>query len=79
MSHDAVQTFAYSPLDEANQTTLGDITGKAKYSGHAGGTYVHETKNEDGTPDTATSGTFTADAEFDVDYDGSATWGALRN
>ena len=51
--------------------TLDNVTGTATYDGDAAGVYVHETKNDDGTVDTATSGRFTADvtlkAYFDAD------------
>ena len=59
VSYDTVQTFATSSLAAAD--ALGTVTGTATYEGGAAGVYVHETKKEDGTLDTATSGRFTAD------------------
>ena len=58
-SYDTVQTFAMSKLPVA--TSVDSVTGTASYAGDAAGVYVHETKNEDGTLDAATSGRFTAD------------------
>ena len=58
-SYDTVQTFATSSLPTS--TGLGTVTGTATYEGDAAGVYVHETKKEDGTNDTVTSGRFTAD------------------
>ena len=58
-SYDTVQTFATSSLPAS--TTLSSVTGTAKYEGDAAGVYVHESKKENGTLDTATSGRFTAD------------------
>ncbi|MCY4496164.1 MAG: hypothetical protein OXC14_02675 [Rhodospirillaceae bacterium] len=58
-SYDAVQTFATSSLAES--TGLDTVEGAATYEGDAAGVYVHQTKKEDGTNDTVTSGRFTAD------------------
>ena len=57
--YEVVQTFATSSLTAS--TGLSSVTGTATYEGGAAGVYVHETSNEDGTRDTATSGRFTAD------------------
>ena len=57
--YEVVQTFATSSLTPS--TGLTNVTGTATYEGGAAGVYVHETKKEDGTLDTATSGRFTAD------------------
>ena len=68
-SYDTVQTFATSSLD-ATTGTLDEVTGTATYEGGAAGVYVHETKNDDGSLDTATSGRFTADVNLQADFDG---------
>ena len=68
-SYDTVQTFATSSLDAS--TGLSSVTGTAKYEGDAAGVYVHETKKEDGTLDTATSGRFTADVALSAYFTGN--------
>ena len=67
-SYDIVQTFATSSLDRS--TGLGSVTGTASYAGGAAGVYVHETKKEDGSLDTATSGRFTADVSLKAYFTG---------
>ena len=67
VSYDTVQTFAMSELPVAG--SLSTVTGTATYDGDAAGVYVHETKNEDGTLDTATSGRFTADVSMTAYFD----------
>ena len=62
VSYDAVQTFAMTEAAVAD--SLGTVTGSASYAGGAAGVYVHETQNEDGTLNTATSGRFTADVDL---------------
>ena len=51
-------------------TELSNVSGTATYDGDAAGVYVHETKKEDGTLDTATSGRFTADVALKAYFDG---------
>ena len=70
-SYDTVQTFAMSSLTAS--TGLGSVTGTATYDGDAAGVYVHETKKEDGTLDTATSGRFTADVALTAYFDATTT------
>ncbi len=67
-SYDAVQTFATSSLTAS--TSLGSVTGTATYEGGAAGVYHHETKKEDGSQDTATSGRFTADVALTAYFTG---------
>ena len=67
-SYDTVQTFATSSLTAS--TGLSSVTGTASYEGDAAGVYVHETKKEDGTVDTATSGRFTADVAMTAYFTG---------
>ena len=62
-SYDMVQTFVTSSLPAATGTVATTV-GPATYKGDAAGVYVHETKNEDSTLDTATSGRFTADVSL---------------
>ena len=68
-SYDTVQTFAMSSLDTS--IGLSNVTGTAMYEGGAAGVYVHETKKEDGTLDTATSGRFTADVALTAHFSGN--------
>lgn len=70
-SYDAVQTFASSSLTATPAAELEAVAGSATYDGDAAGVYVHETKNEDGTTDTATSGRFTADVSMTAHFDGN--------
>ena len=72
-SYDTVQTFARSNL--LPSTGLATVMGTATYEGDAAGVYVHETKKEDGSLDTATSGRFTADVALKAYFEG----GTLRN
>ena len=58
-SYDKVQTFVMSKLSKTE--SVSSVTGTASYAGDAAGVYVHETKNEDGSLNRATSGRFTAD------------------
>ena len=71
-SYDTVQTFAMSSLPAS--TGLSTVMGTAEYEGDAAGVYVHETKKEDGTLDTATSGRFAADVALKAYFEG----GSLR-
>lgn len=68
--YETVQTFARSSLPAATGT-LGDVTGTATYEGDAAGVYFHESKNDDGTLDTATSGRFTADVNLKAYFEDS--------
>ena len=74
-SYDTVQTFATSSLGESTGLTDAAVTGTATYEGGAAGVYVHQTKKEDGTDDTVTSGRFTADVALKAYFDETA----LRN
>ena len=69
--YETVQTFASSSLDPS--TGLSTVTGTATYDGHAAGVYVHESKKEDGTLDTAMSGRFTADVSLKAYFDATTT------
>ena len=68
-SYNTVQTFATSSLTAS--TGLASVTGTASYEGGAAGVYVHETTNEDGTLDVATSGRFTADVALTAHFSGN--------
>ena len=74
-SYDAVQTFATSSLGTSTGLDDTGVTGTATYAGGASGVYVHETKKEDSTLDTATSGRFTADVSLEAYFDDTT----LRN
>lgn len=69
--YETVQTFAMSSLDPS--AGLSSVTGTATYEGGAAGVFVHETKKEDGTLDTATSGRFTADVSMKAYFEATTT------
>ena len=59
--YNQVETFARSYLPPSDAGTFGNVSGTAEYEGDAAGVYVNQELKQDGSVNTSTGGTFTAD------------------
>ena len=79
-TYNEVQTFAGSRVDMSDGSELNSVEGSAEYKGGAAGVYVHEVNPSGGpTPESATSGHFSADVNLMVYFGGPDVAENMKN